>query len=132
MKISDLYEDIESKNKETYEKWKKLINMSAAQVESYKASQTSKAKKDSTQYPGLKPRVAAKAGISSGVQSAEWVIKLKSTPVKEWTPLMWKWANKQVSFVSRMKGAAGPLKDENGDDTRKTMSLKIWGHNPNR
>jgi hypothetical protein len=64
------------------------------------------------------------------VQSAEWIAKMKKTPVKQWTPEMWTWAGKQVSFVSRMLGNAGPLRDEHGEPTRKLLSLKIWGHNP--
>jgi hypothetical protein len=55
---------------------------------------------------------------------------MKNTPVKEWTPEMWRWAGKQVSFVSRMLGNSGPLYDADGNPTRKLLSLKIWGHSP--
>ena len=78
----------------------------------------------------MKPHEAAKVGISSGVQSARWIIKMKATPMSKWTPEMWKWAGKQVSFVSRMLGNAGPLRDKDGQPTRKLLSLKVWGHNP--
>ncbi len=78
----------------------------------------------------MKQSVASKMGISTGRQSAKWIMKMKKTPVKDWTPEMWRWAGKQVSFISRMSGAAGPLYDEKGEPTRKLLSLKVWGHNP--
>lgn len=115
---------------ELYGRWKELINMSASSIEKFKETQTQAGRKDPKKYPGMKQSQAASLGISSGVQSASWIIKMKQTPVKEWTPEMWKWAGKQVSFVSRMLGNSGPLKDENGEPTRKLLSLKIWGHNP--
>ena len=110
--------------KETYKKWKKLVNMSASSLKKYYESETGK-------KSGLTPKQAkAAGGISTGRQSARWIVKMKETPVKEWTPEMWKWANKQISFISRMKGNAGPNVDEYGNPTRKMMSLKIWGHDP--
>ena len=44
----------------------------------------------------------------------------------------YEWANKQISFISRMKGAKGPLRDDKGEPTRKLLALKIWGHNPEK
>lgn len=129
-KLSEEVEDKEEeKRKDLYARWKKLINMSASEVEAFKQSQTKKGNEKASEYPGLKPQEARKLGISSGVQSAEWIIKMKRTPVAEWTPQMWKWAAKQVSFVSRMSGNDGPLMKD-GKPTRKLLSLKIWGHNP--
>lgn len=125
----DVSESEQKRRDELYARWKKLINMSASQVESFKQSQLNKAKNDASKYPGLKPSEARTLGISSGVQSAEWIIKMKQTPVSKWTPEMWKWAGKQVSFVSRMLGNSGPLYKD-GEPTRKLLSLKIWGHNP--
>lgn len=134
MKVRQLFEDItpseQKRRQELYARWRELINMSPSSIENFKKQQTEKGRKDPKKYPGLKPQAAAKLGISSGVQSANWIVKMKQTPVKEWTPEMWKWAGKQVSFVSRMKGNSGPLYDENGEPTRKLLSLKIWGHNP--
>jgi hypothetical protein len=126
----DLSAGEQERRKELHKKWRELINMSPASIEAFKKSQTEKGRKDPKKYPGLKPKQAASIGISSGVQSAEWIVKMKQTPVGEWTPEMWKWAGKQVSFVSRMLGNSGPLRDENGEPTRKLLSLKIWGHNP--
>lgn len=135
MKVNELLNEAmtpaqEKKRQELYSRWKELINMSASSVEAFKKSQTEKGKSDPKKHPGLKRKEAASLGISSGTQSADWIIKMKKTPNKDWTPEMWKWAGKQVSFVSRMLGAAGPLKDEDGQPTRKLLSLKIWGHNP--
>jgi hypothetical protein len=120
----------QAKRQELYAKWKTLINMSPESIETFKKSQMAKGRKDPKHYPGMKPAAAASMGISSGVESAKWIIKMKQTPNKDWTPEMWRWAGKQVSFVSRMLGNRGPMKDENGNPTRKLLSLKIWGHNP--
>jgi len=136
-KIENLTEAIneskeDERKREIYVRWKKLVNMSATSVKNFKEKQTALARKNDKHYPGLKPAKAKQLGISSGVQSAEWIIKMKSTPVKEWTPEMWKWASKQISFISRMSGNKGPLYDDKGNPTRKLLSLKIWGHNPGK
>lgn len=120
----------EKRRQELYGRWKELINMSADSIENFVKQQTLAARKDPKKYPGMKPAAAAAMGISSGVQSAKWVAKMKRTPVKDWTPEMWKWAGKQVSFVSRMLGNSGPLRDDKGNPTRKMLSLKVWGHSP--
>jgi hypothetical protein len=125
-----LYEALEPKQQELYARWKKLINMSAAELSSFKQKQTAAAKSSPKKYPGLRPEVAKSIGISSGVESASWIVKMKAKPVASWTPDMWRWAGKQVSFVSRMLGNSGPMFDPKGRPTRKLLSLLIWGHNP--
>jgi len=129
--LAPICEQLSDDDHDTYKRWKKLVNMSASEVEAFKTSQLEKAKSDPKKYPGLKPGEAANLHISSGVQSAEWIIKMKNTPVAEWTPQMWKWARKQISFISRMLGNNGPL-EKDGQPTRKLLSLKIWGHTPNK
>jgi hypothetical protein len=54
------------------------------------------------------------------------------TPKEDWTANDWKWASKQVSFISRMQGVKGGMRDEKGHPTRKLLALKVWGHNPER
>lgn len=126
----ELTDGEKKRRQELYGRWRKLVNMSAESLENWLDRQLELAKKDPSKHPGLKQNVAAKMGISTGRQSAKWIMKMKRTPVKDWTPEMWRWAGKQVSFISRMSGAAGPLYDENGQPTRKLLSLKVWGHNP--
>lgn len=127
-----LQEALNDKQKAKYARWKQLINMSPSELMNFKTAQTKKGVKTASKYPGLKPKEARQQGISSGVQSANWIIKMKKTPVQQWTPEMWRWCGKQISFVSRMSGSAGPLHDENGEPTRKLLALKIWGHNPSK
>lgn len=79
---------------------------------------------------GLSTKEANEQGISSGRESARWAMKMKDTKVSDWTPTMWKWANKQISFISRMSGNKGGLYDDKGNKTRKHTSLLIWGNNP--
>jgi hypothetical protein len=112
-------------NKQTYAKWKGLVNMSKSELKEFYDSKEGK-------EAGLKAYEAKAQGIDSGRESARWIYKMKSTPVAEWTPAMWKWANKQISFISRMKGVKGDLYDSKGNKTRKHTALLIWGHNPEK
>ncbi len=111
--------------KETYSKWKDLINMSKSELKKFYDSKEGK-------EAGISIETASKLGISRGRTSAKWIMKMKDTPVAKWTPEMWKWANKQISFVSRMRGNKGDLYDDKGKKTRKHTSLLIWGHNPEK
>ena len=116
---------IERKRNETYKKWRHLVNMSASELERFRDSEEG-------QKAGLTASQARAQGIGSGRESARWIIKMKRTPKSEWTDEMWRWAGRQVSFISRMSGNEGPLYDEKGRKTRKHLSLLIWGHNPKR
>lgn len=116
--------EVEDKKK-TYEKWKSLVNMSYSEIEKFYNSKEGK-------EAGLSSSEANAQGISSGRESARMIMKMKKTPVKEWTDTMWKWANKQISFISRMSGMKGDLYDDKGNKTRKHTSLLIWGHNPKK
>jgi hypothetical protein len=112
-------------DRETYQKWKSLVNMSKSELKRFYDS-------DEGKEAGLSSGEAKSLGIDSGRESARWIMKMKDTPVSEWSPTMWKWAKKQISFISRMRGNKGKLYDENGKKTRKHTSLLIWGHNPEK
>ena len=112
-------------HKETYERWKSLVNMSKSELKEFYDSQEGK-------DAGLSDKESNDLGISNGRESARWIMRMKDTPVSDWTPKMWEWANKQISFISRMSGNKGSLYDDNGNKTRKHTSLLIWGHNPKK
>ena len=116
---------LDAQKKETYQKWKSLVNMSKSELEKFYNS-------DEGKVAGLTASQAKKAGIDSGRESARWVMRMKDTPVSEWTATMWKWAKKQIRFISRMSGVEGDLYDDKGRKTRKHTSLLIWGHNPEK
>lgn len=111
--------------KDIYKKWHSLVNMSSDEVKKFYDSTEGKA-------AGLTSGEAHELGIHSGRQSARWIMKMKETPVKDWTDEMYDWAKRQISFISRMQGNKGELYDENGRKTRKYTSLLIWGHNPEK
>ena len=115
----------EQDKKETYKKWKDLVNMSASELKNFMDS-------DEGREAGLSKQEADKLGIHYGRESAKWILKMKDTPVSEWTPDMWSWAKRQISFNSRMRGNKGKLYDDKGRKTRKHLSLLIWGHNPEK
>lgn len=108
-----------------YQKWSNLVNMSASEVEDFYDSEEGK-------VAGLSQEEAKEKGIGSGRQSARWIIRMKRTPKERWTPTMWEWAKRQISFISRMSGVEGKLYNDKGEKTRKHLSLLIWGHNPNK
>lgn len=110
---------------EIYQKWSNLVNMSASEVEDFYDSEEGK-------VAGLSQEEAKEKGIGSGRQSARWIIRMKRTPKERWTPTMWEWAKRQISFISRMSGVQGELYNDKGEKTRKHLSLLIWGHNPNK
>ena len=108
--------------KTIHNKWKNLVNMTYTQLKKYYDSKDGKSS-------GLTQKEADDLGIDSGRESAVWIMKMKRTNYKDWTPEMWRWAKKQISFISRMRGNKGELMD-NGKRTPKLKSLLIWGHNP--
>ena len=112
-------------DKETYTKWKKLVNMSKSELKDFYESKDGK-------EAGLSASEAKEEGIDSGRESARWIMKMIDVPYTEWTPEMWRWAKKQISFISRMSGMKGDLYDDKGNKTRKHTSLLIWGHNPEK
>ena len=108
--------------KTIHRKWKNLVNMTYTQLKKYYDSRDGKSS-------GLTQAEADKLGIDSGRESAVWIMKMKRTNFRDWTPEMWRWAKKQISFISRMRGNQGELM-LNGKRTPKLKSLLIWGHNP--
>jgi 3'-phosphoadenosine 5'-phosphosulfate sulfotransferase (PAPS reductase)/FAD synthetase len=87
---------------------------------------------DEGKIAGLSTKEAKQLGIHSGRESARWILKMLDTPKEEWSPIMWAWANRQISFISRMSGMRGGLYKDNGEKTRKHLSLLIWGNNPKK
>lgn len=106
-----------------YSEWRRLVNMSYSDLKKFYDSEEGK-------KAGLSSSEASKQGIDSGRESARWIMKMKRTRKENWTPSMWRWAKKQISFIKRMSGVDGPLYDKKGNKTRKHTSLLIWGHNP--
>lgn len=116
--------------KEKYKKWKKLINMSANEIQKFLDSEDGK-------EAGLSRKESATAGagggkIKSGRDSARAIIRMLGTKVEDWTENDWDWSGRQISFISRMKSNPGPLYDEKGRKTRKLLSLLVWGHDPRK
>jgi hypothetical protein len=120
-----IFEDYVKDNNEKYKKWKALINMSAKEIQSFLDSEEGK-------VAGLSKKEASAHGIKRGRDSAKAIIRMLNTPVDKWSKNDWDWAGRQISFISRMKGNDGPLRDKDGKQTRKLLSLKVWGHNPEK
>jgi hypothetical protein len=120
-------------DEDLWKSWKELINMTPAQIKKFREEEGKDA--------GLTQKEAeAAGGIDTGKESAEMLIKMipigqtYEAAEKNWTPSMWFWAGKQVSFNSRMIGMKKNMKPpyfyRNGEMTRWLKSLLIWGHIP--
>lgn len=128
---SAIAEEMDDEEKDSiYKEWSKLVNMGAKELQNFIDSEDGK-------EAGLSRKEAGKAGtgggkITSGRDSARAIVRMLDKKKDNWQAGDWKWANKQISFISRMKGAKGPLRDDKGRPTRKLLALKIWGHNPEK
>ena len=125
LKILKESNDLSQDQLEKYNKWKSLVNMSSSELKKFMNSEEGK-------VAGLSKEEANSQGIKNGRESAAWILKMLNTDVEKWTPEMWRWCNRQISFISRMKGNKGPLFDNKGRKTRKHLSLLIWGHDPTK
>ena len=103
--------------------WRRLVNMTPLELTAFLRSPWGK-------VAGLSAEEAREQGIKSGRESARWILKMKRTPAHSWTPEMWRWAGRQVSFIKRMTGMRGRLVDAHGQPTRKLLALLVWGHDP--
>ena len=122
-------------NEDSWNTWRKLVNMSAKDINKFYDS-------DDGKDAGMKKKDADKAKIDNGRESARWLMKMLSngetykSASENWTPTMWRWCRKQISFISRMKGMrkrmVGNPFERNGEMTRWLKSMLIWGHDPRK
>lgn len=115
--------NMDEQQKEKYRTWKKLINMSAKEIQNFLDSDE-----------GKEAATAGASGgkIKSGRDSARAIIRMLGTKVEDWSENDWEWCSRQISFISRALGMRGPLYDEKGRKTRKLLSLLVWGHDPRK
>lgn len=118
-----------------WKKWRSLVNMTAKELKTFYDSPNGK-------DAGMKQGEADKIGIDSGRESARMLIKMipdggsYKESEEKWTPTMWRWCRKQVSFNSRMRGMrkrmVGNPFERDGQMTRWYKSMLIWGHDPKK
>ena len=130
MRRAGVVESVEDEKEETYKKWNELVNMSPKELSDFIDSEEG-------EEAGLSRKDARDAGaggrkITSGRDSARAIVRMLKRDKEEWSDNDWKWANKQINFISRMRGNEGPNRDEKGRPTRKLLALKIWGHDPEK
>lgn len=107
-----------------YRRWNKLVNMTPNELERFMNNYG--------QTAGLSRSEASAQGIRSGRDSARAIIRMKNKRVDQWNSNDEEWMNRQISFISRMRGMPGQLYDNKGQPTRKLLALKVWGHNPEK
>jgi len=114
--------DLPKRRRELLSNWKKLVNMGPKAIQRFLDS-------DEGKEAGLGRDEAARLKIRRGRDSARAIIRMKKKGWRNWTSEDWRWAGRQVSFISRMKGNPGLLYKD-GKKTPKHLSLLVWGHNP--
>jgi|GEM_PF-800088 len=124
------------KKREIRKRWLELVNMTKHELQTFYDSEWG------NKRAGLSRDEAKEAGISSGRDSALAILKMKETPVKEWSKRkskdrgrdimldFWQWAQKQINFNTRHRGMQGAYLDDRGRPKRKLLGLWIWGHDP--
>lgn len=122
----------QEEREELWPKWRESVNMTASEIEDFLETEEGKA-------AGLSREEASEQGIARGRDSARALLRMLPTggksyeqAEKNWSRNDWEWAQRQYSFIARMKGVEGPLYDEDGNMTRKLTSLLIWGHDPRK
>lgn len=119
-----LFEVLEKDEEVKYHEWKKLVNMSTAELKKFINSNLGK-------EAGLNREQAKQSGgIKRGRDSARAILRMRSKPFSDWDENDKDWMGRQISFISRMTGNKGPMLDEKSRPTRKLTSLWIWGNVP--
>lgn len=98
---------------DVYAKWSKLANMSVSELEAWQKNECS-----------------SKASLSDG--PIKRALRLKKTAKASWGKTEVDMANRAISFISRMKGVEGGKPVSDGCPSKKVISLKNWGHNPEK
>lgn len=105
---------------ERYEKWRRLLNMTNAEIRSM--HRHVREATTSLSVGGLR-------AFTLGKRSARRLLAMRSTPVKSWTDEDWSWASRQINTVSRLRAQPGALFDGQ-QPTEKLLLLRAWGHDP--
>lgn len=117
-------------NEQVWKDWRKLVNMTERELRDFLEEYGDEA--------GLSRAEAKAEGIKSGRDSARAILRMLpegtsySRAEAEWTSTDWEWARRQVAFIKRMRGVKGPLREDDGEPTRKLLALKVWGHDPEK
>jgi len=99
---------------EVYAAWRKAVNMSASELESWSKNECSK-------KASLDPSAVIARNLS-----------LLRTKKSDWTAKHVKDANRAISFISRMRGAEQGEPAAKGCPSKRDISLKNWGYNPSK
>ena len=103
---------------ETYQKFKKLVNMSASEIDRF--LKTDESRKVGQVKPGETESIGRKSG--------KRIIKILTKPKKDLTEDDYHHMKKVISYISRHLAQGGPAKDKEHSAWR--YSLKNWGHDP--
>jgi hypothetical protein len=115
--------DTSRDNAQLYEKFQRLVNMRAGEMRAHLRSSSLREAIATT-------RRAKRGPLLEGQRAARYVLRMKATPLAEWTDDLWGECRKVVTFIERTRRNNTPLIDEEGRASRKLVALRTWGHNP--
>ena len=106
-----------------YEKYQRLVNMRSGELRAHLRSSALREALAST-------RRSKRGPLIEGQKAARYVLRMKATPLSEWTDELWEQCRRVVTFIERTRRNNAPLLDEEGRASRKLIALRTWGHNP--
>lgn len=109
----ELKAEDDKKLNEVYSSYHSTVNMSASELETWSKNECSK-----------------KASVSRAPIKRN--LELLRTKKESWTSKHIRWANRTISFVSRMKGNDSGEPAADGCPSKKTISLKNWAYDPGK
>lgn len=115
--------DLSRDNAQLYEKFQRLVNMRAGELRAHLRSSALREAIATT-------RRSKRGPLLEGQKAARYVLRMKATPLSEWTDETWDRCRRVVTFIERTRRNSTPLIDETGRASRKLIALRTWGHNP--
>jgi hypothetical protein len=115
--------ELTQEQKQTHRRWKRLVNMTSESLRAFfRSPQLQEVLKTS--------RNSKTKGIRLGIAEARRLLAMKNRPVAEWDEGMWRTCHKQIQFIERTRRNEAPIFDDLNRPTRKTYTLRSWGHDP--
>lgn len=112
---------------EVYERFQRLVNMRPVEIRSHLRSPELAAVLERYRR---RSRASKTEGIRLGQKMAGHIMQLKNTPVEGWDEQMWERCHRVNKYIEGLRRTPAPVLDEQGQPTRKLLTLRTWGHNP--
>ena len=130
MKVFELFEAKEkferkddAQFRKDYARWKKLVNIPNTVLKTMLPTEEGR----KTGLSDKDKRQAKSYRMTNSTARA--IVRLRKTPLKDWTTADVNWMYRQLNFIDRYKKRDVPL-EKNGKPTAALKNLWAWGHVP--